>query len=150
MLIKIPNNIRSICTRILESNVWPTVKLLKWFLRLNHFHSQINKGHLKKAGGYSGRNVVLQITITKMRTTVWKMTHKSVCLLSPPKKKMKREVFVWNSVMKTGFNPRSRHIKDFKNATWYSLLNTQQYKVRIKGKEELLKKGSSALPYTSV
>ena len=31
-----------------------------------------------------------------------------------------------------------------------SLLNTQQYKVRIKGKMEQLKERSSALPYTSV
>ena len=30
-----------------------------------------------------------------------------------------------------------------------SLLNTQQYKVRIKGKVEQSKKRSSALPYTS-
>ena len=30
-----------------------------------------------------------------------------------------------------GFNPKSRHTKDFKNDT--SLLNTQKYKVRIKG-----------------
>ena len=31
-----------------------------------------------------------------------------------------------------------------------SLLNTQQYKVRIKGKEEPSRERSSALPYTSV
>ena len=31
-----------------------------------------------------------------------------------------------------------------------SLLNTQQYNVRIKGKEEQLKERSSALPYSSV
>ena len=31
-----------------------------------------------------------------------------------------------------------------------SLLNTQQYKVRIKGKVEQLKERSSGLPYTSV
>ena len=31
-----------------------------------------------------------------------------------------------------------------------SLLNTQQYKVRIKGKVEQSKKRSSTLPYTSV
>ena len=31
-----------------------------------------------------------------------------------------------------------------------ALLNTQHYKVRIKGKEELSKEKSSALPYTSV
>ena len=30
-----------------------------------------------------------------------------------------------------------------------SLLNTQQYKVRIKGKVEQLRERSSALPYTS-
>ena len=27
---------------------------LDWFPRLNHFHTQINKGHLRKTGGYSG------------------------------------------------------------------------------------------------
>ena len=31
-----------------------------------------------------------------------------------------------------------------------SLLNTQQYKVRIKGKEKQSRERSSALPYTSV
>ena len=31
-----------------------------------------------------------------------------------------------------------------------SLLNTQQYKIRIKGKVEQLRERSSALPYTSV
>ena len=31
-----------------------------------------------------------------------------------------------------------------------SLLSTQQYKVRIKGKVEQSREGSSALPYTSV
>ena len=35
---------------------------------------------------------------------------------------------------RSGFNPKSHHTKDFKNDT--SLLNTQQYKVRIKGKVE--------------
>ena len=34
------------------------------------------------------------------------------------------------------FNPRSRHTKDFKNSTCTPLHNTQQYKVRIKGKME--------------
>ena len=43
-----------------------------------------------------------------------------------------------------GFNPRSRYTKDFKNFT--SLLNTQQYKVRIKGKVEQSRERSSALP----
>ena len=45
-----------------------TVKLYKWFPRLNHFHTQINKGHLKKARGYSSQNVVLQLTTIKMMT----------------------------------------------------------------------------------
>ena len=43
---------------------------------LNHFHTQINKGLLKKAGVYSGQNVVLQLTTIKMRTTVRKITQK--------------------------------------------------------------------------
>ena len=30
----------------------------KWFPRLNHFYTQINRGHQRKAGGYSGQNVV--------------------------------------------------------------------------------------------
>ena len=49
-----------------------------------------------------------------------------------------------------GFNPRLSHTKDFKNGTWYLLLNTQQYKVLIKGKVEQSRERSSALPYTSV
>ena len=49
-----------------------------------------------------------------------------------------------------GFNPRAGQTKDFKNATWYPLLKTQQYKVRIEGKVEQSRKRSSALPYNSV
>ena len=40
--------------------------------------------------------------------------------------------------------------KIFKMVHDISLLNTQQYKVRIKGKVEQSRKRSSALPYTSV
>ena len=40
--------------------------------------------------------------------------------------------------------------KTFKNGTWYLLANTQQYKVRIKGKVEQSKERSSAPPYISV
>ena len=40
--------------------------------------------------------------------------------------------------------------KTFKMALDTSLLNTQHYKVRIKGKMEQSRKRSSALPYTSV
>ena len=40
--------------------------------------------------------------------------------------------------------------KTFKMVLDTSWLNTQQYKVRIKGKVEQSKKMSSALPYTSV
>ena len=39
---------------------------------------QIIKGHLRKAGGYSSRNVVFQFTIIKMRTTVRKITTKII------------------------------------------------------------------------
>ena len=35
-----------------------------------------------------------------------------------------------------GFDPRSRHTKDFKILLDTSLLNTQQYKVRTEGKVE--------------
>ena len=40
--------------------------------------------------------------------------------------------------------------KIFKMVLDTSLLNTQQYKVRIKGKVEQSREKSSALPYTSV
>ena len=53
----------------------------------------------------------------------------------------------WQSVRRWSrrpeFNPRSRHTKDFKNVTWYLLLNTQQCKVHIKGKVEQSRKGVS-------
>ena len=42
------------------------------------------------------------------------------------------------------------HTKDFKMALDASLLNTMQYKVRIKGKVEQSRDRSSDLPYTSV
>ena len=40
--------------------------------------------------------------------------------------------------------------KNLKMVLYISLLYTQQYKVRIKGKVELFRERSSALPYTSV
>ena len=51
-----------------------------------------------------------------------------------------------NGPRRPGFNPRSSHTNDFKMVLDTSLLNTQQYKVRIKGKVER----SSAFLYTSV
>ena len=48
-------------------------QFLKWFLSLNPLHTQKNKGHPQKAGGYSGRNDMLQLMIIKMRSTVWKI-----------------------------------------------------------------------------
>ena len=49
-----------------------------------------------------------------------------------------------------GFNPRSRHTRDLKMILDTSLLNTQQYKVRIQSKVEESWERSSALPNTSV
>ena len=43
-----------------------------------------------------------------------------------------------------GFNPRSSHTKDSKNGA--SLLNTQHYKVRIKGKVEQSREGVAPSP----
>ena len=63
---------------VLECLVWSTVKLLKWFPGLNHFCTQINKGHMMKAGGYSSQNVVFQLTTKNMRTTVWNNTAKII------------------------------------------------------------------------
>ena len=52
-------------------------------------------------------------------------------------------------VRRPGFNPRSSHTKDFfKMVLDTSLLNTQLYKVRIKGKEGQSRERSNALPYT--
>ena len=49
-----------------------------------------------------------------------------------------------------GFNPRSSHTKDSKNVSWCCVAYTQNYKERIKGKEEQSRKMSNAFPYTSV
>ena len=49
-----------------------------------------------------------------------------------------------------GFNPRSSHTKDLKMIPDTSLLNTQHYKIPIKGKVEQSRERNSALPYTSV
>ena len=45
---------------------------------------------------------------------------------------------------------RSSHTKDFKMVLDTTLLNTQHYKVRFKGKVEQSWEWSSALPYTLV
>ena len=47
------------------------------------------------------------------------------------------------------FNPRSIHTKDSKMLL-VALLNTQHYKIKIKGKVEQYSERSSAVPYTLV
>ena len=49
-----------------------------------------------------------------------------------------------------GFNPRSSHTKDLKMVIDATLLYTQHYKVRIKGKVEHSRERSSVLPYAFV
>ena len=49
-----------------------------------------------------------------------------------------------------GFHPRSSHTKDPKMVLDATLLYTQHFKVRIKGKVEQSMEKSSALPYISV
>ena len=51
---------------------------------------------------------------------------------------------------KPGFNPRLSHTKDFKMVLDTSLLSTQQYMVRTRGKVEQSRERSSVLSYTSV
>ena len=48
------------------------------------------------------------------------------------------------------FNPRSNHTKDSKIVLNAALLNTQLYKVRIKGKVEQSREWSMVLPYGEV
>ena len=66
-------------------------------------------------------------------------------------------IYIYNFVSvrqwpgRPGFNPRSSHTKDFKKMVLdTTLLNTQHYKVRFKGKVEQSWEWSSALPYTLV
>ena len=60
-----------------------------------------------------------------------------------------RTVFV-NGPGDLGSIPRRVIPKTLKMVLYTSLLNTQQYKVRIKGKVEQSRERSSALPYTLV
>ena len=50
----------------------------------------------------------------------------------------------------TRVQSRSNHTKDSRMVLDSALLTVQQYKVRIKGKEEESREWSSALPYISV
>ena len=59
-------------------------------------------------------------------------------------------IYVRQSPGRPGFNPRSSHTKDSKMVLDAALVNTQHYKVRIKGKVEQSSERSSALPDTSV
>ena len=52
--------------------------------------------------------------------------------------------------VKPGFEPRSSHTKDTKMLPDTSLLNTQHYKVLIKGKVKQFRERSSTHSYTSV
>ena len=67
--------------------------------------------------------------------------YKSICEFLTMGKKAKE----WSG--RPWFNSRSRHNKDFKNAP---LLNTQQCKVRIKGKVDQSRERSSAHSYILV
>ena len=60
-----------------------------------------------------------------------------------PNEKIVRQWFRW-----LVFDPRSTHTKDSKMVLDAALLNTQHYKVRIKGKVEQSRERSSTLPYT--
>ena len=53
-------------------------------------------------------------------------------------------------IQETGVQSQVGHTKDFKMVLDTILLNTQHYKVRIKGKVEQSREKSCALPYTSV
>ena len=58
-------------------------------------------------------------------------------------------LLIWSR--RPGFNPRSRHTKDFKKMVLAtSLLYTQQYKIHIKVKVEQSREKSSTLPNTLV
>ena len=48
------------------------------------------------------------------------------------------------------FNPRSSYTKDSQIVLDAALLNTQHYKVRVKGKVEQSREWSGAFPYISV
>ena len=54
------------------------------------------------------------------------------------------------SIVRQWFNPRSRHTKDFKMVLDTSLLNTQQYKVQIKGKVKHSRERTSAPQHIGV
>ncbi len=67
---------------------------------LNHFHTQINKGNLKKAEGHSGRTVVINLTTIKIRSTFRKkiqkilLVHTSVQLsIISEKRDTNREIY---------------------------------------------------------
>ena len=59
-----------------------------------------------------------------------------------------KSVFLWSE--RPGFNPRSSHTKDSKLVFDTSLLNTQHYKVHIKGKVVAIEKGAFRTPSTTV
>ena len=106
--------------------------------------------HLKKAGGHIGRKVV-EITI-KMKTIVRKpwmikinklrLRNLDNCKLFVLDRNMWDiyiyiYIYIWYDVT-------------LKMVLYTSLLNTQQYKVHIKGKVGQPRERSSTLPYTSV
>ena len=54
------------------------VQLLRLYTMCLNNYFKINKVHLRKAGGYSGRNFMWQLTTISMRTRVRKITHKII------------------------------------------------------------------------
>ena len=56
-------------------------------------------------------------------------------------------IYIYIYMIRPGFHRRSNHTKNLKMILNTSLLSTQHYKVRIKGKMEQSREGRRSLPY---
>ena len=110
----------------LKFDCWSNKAFKKYFLNtlfvqpsnipwLNHFYAHINKRHLGKTGGYSGRNVLFRLTTIKKRRTVRKITSKMINFQFRKQEKNRKELDLANMV-RNAFAQSSVSSKEFHSA----------------------------------
>ena len=140
--------------KIFQSQVESYQRLKKWYLMIPCLALSIIRYGSRVKWSNPGKGVAP--SPTPWCSSYWKGSlrvtldygRQLYLLLSEQAHYLVGRVFSWSE--RTGFNLRLCGTKHFKMVLDTSLLNTQRYKVRIKGKVEQSREKSIALPYASV
>ena len=135
-----------------QSQVVSCQRLLKWYLippRLTLSNIKLrSKGKVEQSWERSSTLPYTSVQQLLKRKPSGHPRLRQPTILKPAHWPRGQSVCQWPG--RLGFSPRSRHTKDLEMVLDTSLLNTQQYKVRTKGKVEQSRERSSASPYTSL